>query len=168
LTLASLPLDGPGGAFHASLESLDGAASIPLAGLGYQTDLFMAGGFFTSVNYTGPVSMLQAGAAVNGEIFGDDALVPGSEGAVIRIDNLGGPVTLSWPDGSVRNAFQVTLEGRWFSIGAAGGPVELTGTPEPATFGLLVGGLLVFACYLPLRKRRPHAADRHVDHVRRS
>jgi hypothetical protein len=157
----------PGMLFSASLESLDGAESIPLfdsnaALLGLPDgDLVLGAGFRSGGSYSGPISVLSATVTISSAeaagLFSAASLEPWSEAFAIRLVNMGDDITFGysgWPITSALSASLSSADGS-LSVGAMPLQVQLQDFPEPGTMGLLLIGLAAIAVCARLSRRRP-------------
>jgi hypothetical protein len=181
-TLGGLPVDLPASAipgtsasytpgmlFSASLESLNGAESIPLfdadaALLGLPDgDLVLGTGSRSGGSYSGPISVLSAtvtlSSAQAAALFSAASLEPWSEAFVIRLTNLGDGITFGYSGSPISSAVSASLSSADGALSVGAVPlqlelqkVELQDCPEPATISLLLIGLAV--CLLKQAKAR--------------
>jgi hypothetical protein len=165
ILLGSMPLGGPvdaipgtssvyvpGILFAATLESQDGAVSIPLTDsdatrLGLPTgDVLLTPGSVSGGSYSGPIDLISAGVTISSpqaaELFGESDLT-------IDIRNMGGPITFGYPSSIIAADFTATLVTAGGSQSEGARVLEAqcrsANAPEPGTIGLLLIGLTVMA-----------------------
>jgi len=161
IVLGGLPLSAPsapipgtsavytsGVVFSGTLESLDGAISIPLidpdaARLGLPAgDLVLGTGARSGGSYSGPISALTATAAISSP---EAAALFASGEVVLDIRDLAGSFTFGYPGTPIGSALSASLisSGGALSVGAVAPNVVFAPAPEPGTIGLLLVGLAI-------------------------
>jgi len=161
ILLGGLPLSGPvasisgtsavytpGVVFSGTLESLNGAISIPLfdpdaARLGLPAgDLVLGTGERSGGSYSGPISDLTATVAISSP---EAAELFASGEVVLDIRDLSGSVTFGYPGSTIGSAFSASLispDGA-LSVGSMSPKIVFAQAPEPGTIGLLIIGLTI-------------------------
>ena len=138
----------PGVVFSGTLESLNGAISIPLidpdaARLGLPAgDLVLGTGERSGGSYSGPISDLTATAAISSP---EAAALFASGEVVLDLRDLSGSFTFGYPGSTIGSAFSASFispDGA-LSVGAMSPNVVLAQAPEPGTIGLLIIGLTI-------------------------
>jgi len=140
----------PGILFTGTLESQNGAISIPLtdpnaARLSLPTgDMLLTPGSRSGGSYSGPIDLLSAEVTLSSQEAAA-LFAPGE--AVIDLHNLGAPITLGYPGSTIASDFSASLIGPdgSQSVGARvlGAECLHNNTPEPGTIGLLIIGLTI-------------------------
>ncbi len=173
MILGSMPLGGPvasipgtsgvympGILFTGTIESQNGAISIPLtdpnAGrLGLPTgDMLLTPGSRNGGSYSGPIDLLSADVTLSPA---ESAALFSSGEAVIDLQNMGTPITFGYPGSSIASDFTASLtspDGSQ-SEGARVLRAECihADAPEPGTIGLLLIGLTILAARLGKARR---------------
>jgi hypothetical protein len=173
ILLGSMPLGGtvesipgtsgvymPGILFTASLQSANGAISIPLtdpnaARMGLPTgDILLTPGSRSGGSYSGPIDLISASVTISSQ---EAAELFASGEVVVDIHDIGGPITFGYPGSAIASDFSASLISQDGSQSAGARVLEAqcahSNTPEPGTVGLLIIGLTTIAARVRRAKR---------------
>lgn len=173
ILLGSMPLGGPvesipgtsgvfmpGILFTATLQSQNGAVSIPLTDpnatrLGLPTgDLLLTAGSRSGGSYSGPIDLISADVTVGSQ---EAAELFGSGEVTVDIRDIGAPVTFGYAGSTIATDFTASMisadgsESRGARV--LGAQCRPGNTPEPGTIGLLIIGLTVIASRVARARR---------------
>jgi hypothetical protein len=172
MLLGGMPLGGPvssipgtsgvymtGFLFDGTLESQNGSVSSALTDpdathLGLPNgDMLLTPGSRSGGSYSGPIDLVSAEVTIGSQ---QDAGLFGSGEFQIDIKNIGANYTFGYPGASIGSDSSASLFNQDCSqsVGAQVMKVELVGTPEPSTIGLLIIGLTVIGTRLGRMRRR--------------
>ena len=134
--------------FDGTLESQNGSVSISLtdpdaARLSLPNgDMLLTPGSRSGGAYAGPIDLISAEVTAGSQ---QDAALFGSGEVQIDIKNIGADYTFGYPGSTIASDFSASLFNQDCSqnVGAQVMKVELVGTPEPGTIGLLLIGLTI-------------------------
>ena len=161
MMLGAIPLGGPvasipgtsdvympGFLFTGTIESVNGAMSIPLTDpdaswLGLPAgDMLLTPGWRSGGSYSGSVDLFSADVSLSPAEAA--AVFSGGE-FVIDLHNLGGPITLAYPGTRIANDFSASLTSAdgSRSWGVRALSVGSSNAPEPGTIGFLIIGLTI-------------------------
>ncbi|HUE01924.1 MAG TPA: hypothetical protein VMR62_20310 [Bryobacteraceae bacterium] len=161
MLLGAMPLGGPmasipgtsevympGFLFTGTIDSVNGAVSIPLTDpdasrLGLPAgDILLTPGWRSGGSYSGSVDLFSADVSLSPAEAA--ALFSGGE-FVIDLHNIGAPITLGYPGTTIANDFSASLTSAdgSRSLGARALSVGSSSAPEPGTIGFLIIGLTI-------------------------
>jgi hypothetical protein len=165
ILLGSMPLGGPvesipgtsgvympGILFTATLQSVNGAISVPLtdpdaARLGLPAgDILLTPGSRSGSSYAGPIDLISAMVTISSQ---EAAELFASGEVVVDIHDVGGPITFGYPGSTIAGDFSASLISQDGSQSAGARILQAqcghANTPEPGTIGLLIIGLTIIA-----------------------
>ena len=145
----------PGILFSGTLESQNGAISIPLTDsdatrLGLPSgDMLLTPGSRSGGSYSGPIDLLSGVVTIGSQ---EAAALFGSGEVVIDLHNAGAPVTFGYSGSTIASDFSASLSIGSESLGAQVSRVECSNAPEPGTIGLLIIGLTLICTRIGLAR----------------
>jgi len=152
----------PGFLFQVSLQSLNGAFSLPLTGVDSgpnqlnlaSGDFVLEPAGFTGSNWGGSTAELTgwlnfSSLAQSQALFGNNCCTPGAASADLVITNLGPSFTFGVPNYSLGLSQTLdSVSGPVVQVGVMPMEVALDPVPEPPAWALMVGALAVVALYI--------------------